>query len=192
MVRERPHACANLNGVWHLIGITHKQLDIPPLERFFTAERSISTDEVNALHRALRESAASAKREGRRWFDAHDERQLAHAVAPSLTTTQWRKEPFALVADASESVLWAPHIVTHDSLHYMFYAAGSAHGDGRFRMHLATSPNLHTWARFPTNPLFVDGFEALIRWCYASTDAGSCTTRQPNPRPADITSWRIG
>ncbi len=29
-------------GLWHLIGITHEQIDIPPLEKFFNADRSIS------------------------------------------------------------------------------------------------------------------------------------------------------
>jgi hypothetical protein len=148
------------HGTWHLIGITHVQIDIPPLERFFTAPRSITSDEVKTLNRELRESAAQARREGRAWFDAHDEKQLAHAVAPSLTTSQWRKQPFALVADATESVLWAPHVITHAGLHYMFYAAGAEHGDGNFRMHLATSADMTNWTRHEGNPLFTDGFEA--------------------------------
>ena len=148
------------HGTWHLIGITHAQLDIPPLERYFTADRSITQDEVKALNRELRESAAQAKRDGRPWFDAHAEKQLAHAVAPSLTTPQWRKRPFALVADASESVLWAPHVISHGDRHYMFYAAGSERGDGDFRMHLATSTDMNEWTRYPGNPLFIDGYEA--------------------------------
>jgi hypothetical protein len=150
----------DLRGTWHLIGITHAQLNIPPLERYFTAERSIAPDEVAALRRQLRESAAAAKRDGRPWFDAHAEKQLAHAVAPSLTTAQWRKQPFALVADQSESVLWAPHVICHENRYYMFYAAGSERGDGDFRMHLATSADMSAWSRHPGNPLFVDGFEA--------------------------------
>ncbi len=155
------HALArDRGGTWHLIGITHRQLDIPPLERFFTAERSIAADSIKALNRELRESAAAAKRAGRPWFDAHAEKQLAHATAPSLTTPQWRKRPFALSADATESVLWAPHVITHDALHYMYYAAGSAHGDGNFRMHLATSADMNEWTRHAGNPLFVDGYEA--------------------------------
>src|SRR5262245_14527600 len=92
-------------GTWHLIGITHAQLDIPALQRYFTSPRSIAPEEAAALRREVRESAASAKREGRPWFDAHEETQLAHAIAPTLTTPQWRKLPFALVADQSESVL---------------------------------------------------------------------------------------
>jgi arabinan endo-1,5-alpha-L-arabinosidase len=148
------------DGTWHLIGITHRQLDIPALERFFTAERSITADAITALNRELRESAAAAKRAGRPWFDAHAEKQLAHATAPSLTTPQWRKRPFALSTDATESVLWAPHVVTHDGLHYMYYAAGSAQGDGNFRMHLATSADMNEWTRHAGNPLFVDGYEA--------------------------------
>ena len=100
-------------GVWHLIGITHEQIDIPALEKFFNADRSITTDEVATLHKELRASAAQAKRDGRPWFDAHEEKQLAHAVASSLTAPQWRKQPFALVADHTEAVLWAPHVISH-------------------------------------------------------------------------------
>ncbi len=148
------------HGTWHLIGITHLQLDIESLEKYFNAPRSITPDEIKALNQALRESAAQAKRDGRKWFDAHDEKQLAHATAPTLTTRQWRKRPFALIADASESVLWAPHVITHADRHYMFYAAGSERADGQFRIHLAISSDMHDWTRYPGNPLFVDGFEA--------------------------------
>jgi len=147
-------------GVWHLIGITHEQIDIPPLEKFFNAPRSISADEVAMLHTELRASAAQAKRDGQPWFDAHEEKQLAHAVASSLTAPQWRKQPSALVADDTEAVLWAPHVIWHDGVYYMFYAAGSLQRDGRFRMHLATSPDMQRWTRHARNPLFVDGFEA--------------------------------
>lgn len=143
-------------GTWRLIGITHRQLDIPPLERFFTAERSITAEAAKALNKELRASAAEAKRAGRPWFDAHAEEQLAHATAPSLTTPQWRKRPFALVADASESVLWRAHVITHDDLHSMFYATGSARGDGDFRIHVATSTDSNEWSRHTANPLFVD------------------------------------
>lgn len=58
-------------GLWHLIGITHEQIDIPPLEQFFNADRSISADEIATLRKEVRASAALAKREGRPWFDAH-------------------------------------------------------------------------------------------------------------------------
>ena len=168
------------HGVWHLIGITHTQPDTPSLRKFFTAERSITPGEVTALNRELRESAAAAKRDGRRWFDAHDERRLAHATASSLTTPQWRKRPFALVADATESVLWAPHVITHGDRYYMYYAAGSERGDGNFRMHLATSADMNGWTRHGGNPLFIDGYEARdpmvlrigARWVmyYTATD----------------------
>jgi hypothetical protein len=148
------------HGTWHLIGIAHAQLDIPPLERYFTSPRSITPDEVAALTREVRVCAASAKREGRPWFDAHDETQLAHAVAPTLTTPQWRKLPFALVADRSESALWAPHVIYHEDRYYMFYAAGSERRDGNFRIHLATPDDLSEWRRHPGNPPLVDGYEA--------------------------------
>ena len=148
-------------GVWHLIGITHEQIDIPPLEKFFNADRSITADEVAVLHKELRASAAQAKREGRPWFDAHEEKQLAHATAPSLTTPQWRKQPFALVADHTEAVLWAPHVIAHDRLFTtcsMRPVRCSATATSA-----CTSPLRRTCSAGPgtrSNPLFVDGFEA--------------------------------
>ncbi len=51
-------------GMWHLIGITHEQIDIPPLEKFFNAPDRSHTDEVALLHKELRASAAQAKRDG--------------------------------------------------------------------------------------------------------------------------------
>ena len=57
---------------------------------------------------------------------SYDEDQFAHAIAASLTQSQWEKQPYALVADASqgETQLWAPHVIEHDDVYYMFYCAG--------------------------------------------------------------------
>ena len=41
-------------GTWHLIGITHEQIDIPPLEKYFNAPRAITADEVAEI-KALKE-----------------------------------------------------------------------------------------------------------------------------------------
>jgi arabinan endo-1,5-alpha-L-arabinosidase len=148
------------HGTWHLIGITHREPDIPLLEHYFNAERSIPASEAKVLRRELREAAERAKRDGTPWFDAHDERQFAHAATPHLTAGQWRKRAFALVADASEALSWAPHVISHGDRRYMFYTAGSAARDGNFRMHLATSRDMNEWTRDTANPPFVDGFEA--------------------------------
>ncbi|MDB6128766.1 MAG: hypothetical protein JWM35_2662, partial [Verrucomicrobia bacterium] len=88
------------------------------------------------------------------------ERFLAHATADNLLAEQWSTEPDVLPAsaDAHESVIWAPHIVRHDGLYYLFYCAGGP--SDQFRIHLATSRDLFTWVRHPANPMLVDGYDA--------------------------------
>ncbi len=58
-----------------------------------------------------------------------------------------------------ETQLWAPHVVESDGMYYMFYCGGGKHGS-TYRMQLATSPDLRTWTKHPSNPLFLDGFGA--------------------------------
>lgn len=89
-----------------------------------------------------------------------DERMFGHATAPH-PTGPWTKQPPALWADpaAGEHWIWAPHVIHHDGVFYLFYAAGSPDYP-RYRMHLATSTDLVTWVRSPANPLFTDGWEA--------------------------------
>jgi beta-xylosidase len=90
----------------------------------------------------------------------HDEKHLAHATAPSLHGP-WTKRDFALTADPllGESLLWAPHVITHDDRYWMFVCAG---GDdmSAYRIHLATSDDAISWTRHDANPLIVDGYEA--------------------------------
>jgi arabinan endo-1,5-alpha-L-arabinosidase len=90
-----------------------------------------------------------------------DERNFAHATSPELTAAPWHKQPFALTTDDTqgERHLWAPHIIRHDGIYHMFYCAG---GDDntRYRIHLATSPDLWHWERHAANPLIVDGYDA--------------------------------
>jgi sucrose-6-phosphate hydrolase SacC (GH32 family) len=89
-----------------------------------------------------------------------DEKHFAHATAPALLGP-WTKQPFALSADAAsgETQLWAPHVILHDDLYWMFYCGGGAAKDA-YRLHLATSPDAWTWTRHPANPMVVDGYEA--------------------------------
>ena len=96
-------------------------------------------------------------------FNNQDELQFAHASADKLLQSPWKTEPFALVADEEkwqENALWAPHIVFHDGLYFMFYTGGGDFDGGLFRMHLATSPDMRRWTRDESNPLFIDGFHA--------------------------------
>ncbi|HEX6240699.1 MAG TPA: family 43 glycosylhydrolase [Polyangiales bacterium] len=89
-----------------------------------------------------------------------DEVEFAHASSAQLTAPMWTKHDAAMRADESmgEKLLWAPHVIVHDGLYYMFYTAGGDEGSA-YQMRLATSPDLLSWLRDP-GPLFVDGFEA--------------------------------
>jgi len=89
-----------------------------------------------------------------------DEKHLAHATAPVLRGP-WTKQPFALSADAAwgETQLWAPHVIQHGGLFYMFVCGGGP-SPREYRIHLATSPDCWTWTRHPANPMVVDGYEA--------------------------------
>lgn len=92
-----------------------------------------------------------------------EEISFAHATAETLLQSPWSKQPPALTvareAPWREVHLWAPHVIFHNELYYMFYCAGGSNG-ANYRIHLATSPDLKTWTRSPRNPLLVDGFDA--------------------------------
>lgn len=91
-----------------------------------------------------------------------DEDHLAHATARDLWQVPWDKHPFALdYAEEpwGETHLWAPHVVEHDGLYYMFYCAGDE-DHTRYKIHLATSDDLWNWERHPENPMVVDGYDA--------------------------------
>jgi beta-fructofuranosidase len=91
-----------------------------------------------------------------------DEDNLAHAVSPELTEQTWKKLPFALSVDWDrwrECHLWAPHIILHEGVYYMYYCAGDP-DHTKYKIHLATSKDLMNWTRHPENPMVVDGFDA--------------------------------
>ena len=90
-----------------------------------------------------------------------DEDNLAHATAANLTQSPWEKEEYALSVDADwkEEHLWAPHVIFHKGLYYMYYCAGDK-DNTKYRIHLATSKNLYDWTRHRANPVIVDGYDA--------------------------------
>lgn len=100
-----------------------------------------------------------------------DEVKFAHATAMKLTQSQWKKEPFAMSADPNqgEKHLWAPHIIFHDGLYYMYYCAGDD-DHSKYKIHLATSKNLYDWQRHPANPMVVDGYDARDPFIYRLED----------------------
>lgn len=89
------------------------------------------------------------------------ERFLAHATSEQLIGPPWRAEPDVLPVDAAahETVIWAPHVVCHDGVYYLFYCAGGEDA-AHFRLHVATSRDLFHWERHAANPLVVDGYDA--------------------------------
>jgi len=85
---------------------------------------------------------------------------FAHATSRDLLAPQWKRQAHVLTADASwhETHVWAPHIIQHEGLYYMYYCAGGE-DHAHYRIHLATSPDLWTWTRHPANPMVMDGFD---------------------------------
>lgn len=92
-----------------------------------------------------------------------DERFFAHATSNELSSDSWEKKPPALSVSPespwNETLLWAPHVIRHDGLYYMFYCAGGE-SHTTYKLHLATSPDLKTWTRSEANPLVIDGYDA--------------------------------
>ncbi|UCC23359.1 MAG: DUF2961 domain-containing protein, partial [Planctomycetota bacterium] len=90
-----------------------------------------------------------------------DEDNLAHATAANLMQSPWQKKPFALSVDAdwNEQHLWAPHVILHKDLYYMYYCAGDK-DNTKYKIHLTTSKDLYDWTRHPANPVIVDGYDA--------------------------------
>jgi len=92
-----------------------------------------------------------------------EEIHFAHATAKSLLQSPWEKQPFALTVVPAqpwnEVHLWAPYVIEHQGGYHMFYCAGDK-DHAKYKIHLATSPDLKTWTRSPKNPMVVDGFDA--------------------------------
>ncbi len=104
-----------------------------------------------------------------------EEQNFAHATSPALTASPWKKEPFAITADYEthgEVHLWAPYVLEHEGIYYMYYCAGGGRGKTRqdvtratrdstnYRTHLAISKDLRNWERHEANPMFTDGWDA--------------------------------
>ncbi|MFZ1131801.1 MAG: hypothetical protein WCA97_01680 [Terriglobales bacterium] len=87
------------------------------------------------------------------------EKFLAHATAPELWGP-WTKQAPVMQADKKEheNVTWAPYVLRHDGIYWMYYCAG---GKGtEYRIHLATSEDLWKWRRHPANPMVIDGYKS--------------------------------
>lgn len=94
--------------------------------------------------------------------DPGDEDNFAHAIAFNLNQKPWDKKRFALSVDWDtwkETNLWAPHVVFHKGIYYMFYCGGGEDSKA-FKIQLATSRDLWIWKRHPANPMVSDGWDA--------------------------------
>jgi beta-fructofuranosidase len=99
-----------------------------------------------------------------------DEDNFAHAVSFDLHTG-WQKQAFALTTDESvgEVHLWAPHIIFHDGLYYMFYCAGGKSG-AEYHIKLAVSEDLYHWKKHAENPMVIDGYDARDPFIYRDNE----------------------
>lgn len=100
-----------------------------------------------------------------------EENIFAHATADKLTQTPWQKHHSALSVDPNfgEKHLWAPHLIQHESLYYMYYCAGDD-DNSKYKIHLATSKDLYNWQRHPANPMIVDGYDARDPYVFRVND----------------------
>jgi arabinan endo-1,5-alpha-L-arabinosidase len=94
-------------------------------------------------------------------FDKDPGHRLAHATATTLLQSPWEAKPPAVTRDWEkyrEFLLWAPYVLRHEGLYYMFVCVGDK-DTHRYRIHLLTSPDLQEWTRSADNPMVVDGFD---------------------------------
>ena len=90
-----------------------------------------------------------------------DETFFLHASSPSLERPQWVFHPPVIQAriHLGETHVWAPHVVFHEDLYWMFYCGGTVDHHA-YRICYATSRDLFTWDRPDENILFEDGYDA--------------------------------
>jgi arabinan endo-1,5-alpha-L-arabinosidase len=132
--------------------------------------------------------------------NAQQEKFLAHATAPALMGP-WTKQAYVLSVDGeqNETVVWAPYVLRHEGLYWMYYCAGGR-DHTRYRIHLATSPDLWSWKRHAANPMVVDGYDArdpmvlpygdqwLLYYCATTTpEGGNHTVKVATSR--DLSHW---
>jgi arabinan endo-1,5-alpha-L-arabinosidase len=110
---------------------------------------------------------------GREPADPINEIHFAHATAETLLQFPWEKQAYALTAARTapwnEVHLWAPHVIHHQGMYYMFYCAGDT-DHRKYKIHMAVSPDMKTWTRSPMNPVVVDGYDARDPFVFRVND----------------------
>ena len=147
------NASGNANSVFQ-VGVFEKIYDpsVGENERWYINDHTIIRAEDGKWHLfgiTHREPA-----------NAQQEKFFAHATAPHLMGP-WTKQLPVLLVDRqqNETVLWAPYVIRHGGLYWMYYCAGGTDHE-KYHIHLATSPDLWNWKRHPANPMVVDGYDA--------------------------------
>ena len=105
---------------------------------------------------------------------------IGHAVSQDLY--DWTVMPDALKpgppgnsSDEDEFTTWTGSIIEHDGLWYMFYTSTYKFNEGKTQhVALATSTDLSTWTKHPSNPLMT----ADAEW-YEMLDYGLCEIPAP-------------
>ena len=94
--------------------------------------------------------------------DPLNEKLCAHAFTKDILNTPMEKLPYPFASEESRGELhfWAPHVIKHENLYYMYYCGGSLEGHHNYQINLATSKDLYTWEKYENNPLFTDGVDA--------------------------------
>ena len=82
---------------------------------------------------------------------------FGHAVSGRLDQKPWNKMPAPFFETlAGGKVVWAPHVVFHEGVYWMFYCGGGT--AERFAIQLRTSSDLSSWSEPAV--LFEDGYQA--------------------------------
>jgi hypothetical protein len=132
--------------------------------------------------------------------DPMHENFFAHVTAPDLMGP-WTKQAPVLHADASkqETLVWAPYVLHHDGLYYMYYCAGND-DHAKYQIHLATSKDLFAWEVSAANPMVIDGYDArdpmvlrvgdqwVLYYCATSAPQGGNHTVKALTSP-DLLHW---
>jgi hypothetical protein len=89
-----------------------------------------------------------------------NEKFLLHATAKD-PWGPWNMQKPVMQADpgAGETVVWAPYVIRHNGLYWMFYCGGGEN-HAQYHINLATSSDLSSWSRNLANPIIVDGYDA--------------------------------
>jgi hypothetical protein len=107
---------------------------------------------------------------GHDWVPDGHERTFSHATSPDLV--HWTDHPPVLSIDDKpyadgkgrfrDRNIWAPHVIRHDGLYYMFYTSINSHVSQS--VSLATSKDLFAWQDYEKNPVSTPANAEWASW----------------------------